>query len=267
MRWCPIGQRRVSEPVPVKLESRGAHRCFTDHVAAIYVGGLPQRWPRGPGAKSVNRRPPGRRVDPRLLQGRPQTIQDLQALAGNAAVSRLFQDRGSRLRDDLAVPALQRDPVALPNVPAGDDMETAIEEKFEILTRQIEGAEEDDPLEAARLERALLLLQFTDPATLLIGLPYSPSSKMRRQCGQEEDVTLAKLGNDAQQVMIQHPQAFPSSWADILAKTLDLGMRTRRQSPARRQRAGTVPRPGRRPGPSGGLRVRPASETRRDPRA
>ena len=68
-------------------------RCFTDHVAGIYVGGLPQRWPRGPGGKSVNRRPPGRRVDPRFLQGRPQMIRDLQALAGNAAVSRLLHDR------------------------------------------------------------------------------------------------------------------------------------------------------------------------------
>ena len=100
----------------------------------------------------------------------------------------------------------------------------AMSEQMFLLEEGIADTEESDPEEAARLERALLLLQFTHPDNLADRAAVLAFVAKCDANAAKEDVTLAKLGNDAQQVMIQHPQAFPSSWADILAKTLDLGI-------------------------------------------
>ena len=211
----------------IRTSSRGVGalwrgRCCTVGVAGIHAGGTPQRRPRrGLGGKSANRRPPSRRGDPRFLEGGPLTIRDLQITAGNAAVSRLIQDRDQDAPDQPAAPALQRDP-APAKAPANEEVDAAIQEKFEILSRQIEGAEEDDPLEAARVERTLLLFQFTMPAKLETRDAVRVHLEACDKAAEKEDATLAKLGKDAQQAMVQHPQAFPSSWADILAKTLDI---------------------------------------------
>ena len=97
----------------------------------------------------------------------------------------------------------------------------------------------DDPPEAARQERALLLVQFAHPA------PFADRDAVIdfvSQCdatAAKEDATLAKLGKDAGQAVIQHPQAFPQTWADQLAKSLDLLIATSKRGPARQTSADT----------------------------
>jgi hypothetical protein len=100
----------------------------------------------------------------------------------------------------------------------------AMSEQMKLLEKGITDAEDSDPELAARLERALLLLQFTHPDDLADEAAVIAYVEICKTNAAKESVTITKLGADADQVMIQNPQAFPSSWADILAKTLDLGL-------------------------------------------
>jgi hypothetical protein len=191
-------------------------------VPGTQVGGARQRRPRPESAGRSAERLPTTKRDPRLLDGLPQSVLGLQTMAGNAAVSRLISQRD---QDDSEVaPTVQRDPTPDTNAPPSDEVAAAISEKFEILENQLAGAEEDDPAEAARVERTLLLFQFTMPADLASRDAVRIFLEACDKAAEKEDVTLAKLGKDATQAMTQYPQAFPNSWADVLAKTLDIGL-------------------------------------------
>lgn len=183
-------------------------------MVATHVGGSPQQRPRrGSGGRPSKRRPPVKRADPRFVDG-PDDVLGLQTTAGNAAVSRLV----------LARRPVQRDQPPGTAAPANSDVTAALAEQLAVIQDAIAANELDDPPEAARQERALLLVQFAHPA------PFADRDAVIdfvSQCdatAAREDATLAKLGKDAGQAVIQHPQAFPQTWADQLAKSLDLGI-------------------------------------------
>ena len=139
------------------------------------------------------------------------SILDLQTRAGNAAVARLLQQV-----------SVQRDPPTAPTVDS--DAQRALAEQLDVIKEQIAANEEEDPKEAARQERVLLLAMFTHPD------PFPDRAAVMdfvARCDREaekESGTLAKLGKDAAQAVIQHPQAFPETWADQLAKSLNLSI-------------------------------------------
>lgn len=143
-------------------------------------------------------------------------------MVGNAAVARLINARG---QPPGAPPIhVQRAPEPRLGQMANPRAAAAMSEQMGLLERGITDAEGSDPELAARLERALLLLQFTHADDLADEAAVVAYVAVCKTNAEKESVTITKLGADAEQVMIQNPQAFPSSWADILAKTLDLGL-------------------------------------------
>ncbi len=155
------------------------------------------------------------RQPPTLRRTGPSDIVRLQSVAGNSAVSGWLRPP----------PVVLRDPQPGAGTPTvADEATTALGEQLDVLKEGIASVEETDPAEAGRLERTLLLVQFTHPGGLADRAAVLDFVAACDADAAKEETTLAKLGKDREQALRQYPQAFPNTWADELARRLDIGV-------------------------------------------
>ena len=100
--------------------------------------------------------------------------------------------------------------------------EATLDTRLFLLEELILDAEEDDPEEAARLERELLLAQFTHPEPFH---SVEGEEEFIRACeldSEKEEDTLRKLGGEGDWILRQYPQAFPAWWANEVKQRLGI---------------------------------------------
>jgi hypothetical protein len=121
--------------------------------------------------------------------------------------------------EEEGLPKPQELPHEVPETPA-----EVIDNALVDLENQIQAKEEDEPLEAAKLERQLLLVQYAAQP----GLPSVDAAEdWVVKCGEDskgEDATLGLLGKQRDWALRQYPRAFPEWWGNEVKRRLDLGI-------------------------------------------
>jgi hypothetical protein len=102
-----------------------------------------------------------------------------------------------------------------------DDPKAARGEALKRLERNVARQENGgDFAEAARIERELLLAQFTHQEDFESVEGVEDFIMYSRDYSEKESVTLAKLGGDAGWIYHRFPRAFPQAWADQVKQAL-----------------------------------------------